>query len=82
MSPAVGGEKASEQIVSFLLQGFDGDINRIWESNIFGKSLYDIAEEGLTAKLQRMPASARNRLRGTIQKLVNDGGTRLICIVL
>ena len=82
VSPAVGGEKASEQIVSFLLQGFDGDINRIWESNIFGKSLYDIAEEGLTAKLQRMPASARNRLRGTIQKLVNDGGTRLICIVL
>ncbi len=82
VSPAVGGEKASEQIVSFLLQGFDGDINRIWESNIFGKSLYDIAEEGLTTKLQRMPASARNRMRNTIQKLVNDGGTRLICIVL
>ncbi len=82
VSPAVGGEKASEQIVSFLLQGFDGDINRIWESNIFGKSLYDIAEEGLTTKLQRMPPNIRNRLRGTIQKLVNDGGYSLICIVL
>ena len=82
VSPAVGGEKASEQIVSFLLQGFDGDINRIWESNIFGKSLYDIAEEGLTAKLQRMPPNIRARLRNTIQKLVNDGGYSLICIVL
>ena len=82
VSPAVGGEKASEQIVNFLLQGFDGDINRIWESNIFGKSLNDIAEEGLTAKLQRMPPNIRKRLQGTIQRLVNDGGYGLICIVL
>ncbi len=82
VSPAVGGEKASEQIVSFLLQGFDGDINRIWESNIFGKSLYDIAEEGLTSKLQRMPPNIRKRLQSTIQRLVNDGGYSLICIVI
>ena len=78
----MGGEKASEQIVSFLLQGFDGDVNRIWQSNIFGKSLYDIAEEGLATKLQRMPPNIRNRLRGTIQKFVNDGGYSLICIVI
>lgn len=82
VSPAVGGEKASEQIVSFLLQGFDGDINRIWESNIFGKSLYDIAEDGLTTKLHRMPNNIRNRLRTTIQRLVNDGGYSLICIII
>ena len=82
VSPAVGGEKASEEIVSFLLQGFDGDMNRIWESNIFGKSLYDIAEDGLTAKLHRMPLNVRNRLRITMQKLVNDGGCGLICFIL
>ena len=82
VSPAVGGEKASEEIISFLLQGFDGDINRIWESNIFGKSLYDIAEEGLTAKLQRIPPNIRSRLRVTVQRLVNDGGCSLICIIL
>ena len=82
VSPAVGGEKASEEIVSFLLQGFDGDVNKIWESNIFGKSLYDIAEEGLTTKLRRMPPNVRNRLRITIQKLVNDGGYGLICIII
>lgn len=82
VSPAVGGEKASEEIVSFLLQGFDGDINRIWESNIFGKSLYDIAEDGITAKLTRIPPNIRNRLRNTVQRLVNDGGYGLICIIL
>ena len=82
VSPAVGGEKASEEIVSFLLQGFDGDVNRIWESNIFGKSLYDIAEEGLSSKLQRMPPNIQNRLRVTMQKLVNDGGYGLICFIL
>ena len=82
VSPAVGGEKASEEIVSFLLQGFDGDINRIWESNIFGKSLYDIAEEGLTSKIHRIPPNIRNRLRVTVQRLVNDGGYGLICIIL
>ncbi len=82
VSPVVGGEKASEEIISFLLQGFDGDVNRIWESNIFGKSLYDIAEEGLTAKLQRIPPNIRNRLRVTVQRLVNDGGYGLICIIL
>ena len=82
VTPAVGGEKASEEIVSFLLQGFDGDINRIWESNIFGKSLFDIAEEGLSSKLQRMPQNIRNRLRITVQRLVNDGGYGLICIIL
>ena len=82
VSPAVGGEKASEQIVGFLLQGFDGDMNRLWESNIFGKSLYDIAEEGVGSKLQHMPANVRSRLQGTIQRLVNDGGSRLICFIL
>jgi stage IV sporulation protein A len=82
VSPAVGGEKASEEIVSFLLQGFDGDMSQIWQSNIFGKSLNDIAQEGLTSKLTRVPPNIRNRLRTTMQRLVNDGGYGLICIIL
>lgn len=82
VSPAVGGEKASEEIMSFLLQGFDGDVNRIWESNIFGKSLYDIAEDGINAKLSSIPPNIRKRLRVTVQRLVNDGGYSLICIIL
>ncbi|MEG2214613.1 MAG: stage IV sporulation protein A [Oscillospiraceae bacterium] len=82
VSPALGGEKASEEIINFLLQGFDGDVNRIWESNIFGKSLYDIANEGLMTKIKHMPESARGKLQTTLQRIVNDGSGGLICIIL
>ena len=82
VSPALGGEKASEEIINFLLQGFDGDVNRIWESNIFGKSLYDIAGEGLATKIKRMPAGAQMKLRNTLERIVNEGAGGLICIIL
>ncbi len=82
VSPALGGEKASEEIINFLLQGFEGDTSRIWESNIFGKSLYDIANEGVVNKLRRMPENARAKLQQTLQRIVNEGGGSLICIIL
>ena len=82
VTPAIGGETASEDIINFLLQGFDGDVNRIWESNIFGKSLNDIAEEGLAAKIQALPENARNKLRITLQRVINEGSGGLICILL
>lgn len=82
VTPAIGGENASEDIINFLLQGFDGDVNRIWQSNIFGKSLDDIAEEGLASKLQAMPENARRKLRMTLQRIVNEGCSSLICILL
>jgi len=82
VSPAVGGEKASEEILGFLLQGFDGDSTKIWDSNIFGKSLYDIAEEGLTSKLRKMPPNIQKRMRQTIQRVVNDGAYSLICFII
>ena len=82
VTPALGGEKASEEIMGFLLQGFDGDVSRIWESNIFGKSLYDIAEEGLEAKIKRMPPAVRAKLRATMERIVNEGSGGLICIIL
>ena len=82
VTPAIGGETASEDIINFLLQGFDGDVNRIWESNIFGKSLNDIAEEGLTAKIEALPENAKNKLRQTLQRIINEGSGGLICILL
>jgi stage IV sporulation protein A len=82
VSPALGGEKASEEIINFLIQGFEGDVSRIWESNIFGKSLYDIAGEGLTAKIKRMPDDVQGKLRDTLQRIVNEGSGGLICIIL
>jgi len=82
VSPAVGGEKSSEEIINFLLQEFEGDVSRIWESNIFGKSLYDIASEGLTAKIKKMPEDAQLKLQETLQRIINEGSGGLICIIL
>lgn len=82
VSPAVGGEKASEEIINFLLQGFEGDVSRIWESNIFGKSLHDIASEGLNAKIKKMPEETQGKLQGTLQRIVNEGSGGIICIIL
>lgn len=82
VSPAIGGESASEEVINFLLQGYDGDVGRIWESNIFGKPLNDIAGEGLNNKIRSMPPDAQNKLRTTIQRIVNEGNGGLICIIL
>lgn len=79
--PAIGGEAASEEIINFLLQGFDGDVNRIWESNIFGKSLNELAEEGLYAKIDSLPENARRKLKQTLQRLINENCNNLICIL-
>ncbi|MBQ3405029.1 MAG: stage IV sporulation protein A, partial [Oscillospiraceae bacterium] len=82
VSPAVGGERSSEEIINFILQEFEGDSARIWESNIFGKSLFDIAGEGLNAKIKRMPDEAREKLREALERIINEGSNGLICIIL
>lgn len=82
VSPALGGERSSEELINFLLQSFEGDTTKIWESNIFGKSLYDIAGESLATKIRRMPADAQNKLRETLQRIINEGSGGLICIIL
>ncbi len=78
----MGGEKSSEDIINFLLQEFEGDTAKIWESNIFGKSLYDIAGEGLNAKIKHMPFDAQMKLQETLQRIINEGSNGLICIIL
>ena len=82
VNPAIGGDGASEDVLGFLLQGFDGDVNRIWESKIFGKSLNDLAEESLSARVASLPENARLRLRETLQRLINEDSSGLICILL
>ncbi len=77
-----GGEGASDEIISFLLQGFDGDMSRIWESNIFGRPLYEIAQEAIAERLTSLPPNARARLQETLQRIINEGRGTLICILL
>ena len=82
VSPALGGERSSEDVINFLLQEFEGDTGKIWESNLFGKSLHEIAAEGLQTKIRKMPPEVQTKLRGTIGRIINDGCGGLICIIL
>ena len=82
VSPIVGSERQSEDLVMYLLKEFEEDPVKIWESNIFGKSLHDLVNEGLHTKLARMPADARMRLQETIEHVINEGCSGLICIIL
>lgn len=82
VSPIVGTERQSEELVKYLLKEFEENPSKIWESNIFGKSLHELVTEGLHNKLYRMPADARQKLQETIQRIINDGCGGLICIIL
>ncbi len=82
VSPIVGSEKQSEDLVKYLLSEFETDPRKIWESNIFGKSLHELVNEGLHNKLYRMPDEAQMKLQETLQKIINEGSGGLICIIL
>ena len=82
LSPIVGTEKQSEDLVQSLLQDFEDDPVRLWESNIFGKSLHELVNDGLQNKLLHMPQEARSRLQETLERVINEGCTGLICILL
>lgn len=82
VSPIVGSEKQSEDLVKYLLSEFETDPKKIWESNIFGKSLHELVNEGLHNKLYRMPDEAQMKLQETLQKIINEGSGGLICIIL
>ena len=82
VSPIVGSEKQSEELVNYLLSEFESDPQKIWESNIFGKSLHELVNEGLQNKLCRMPEDAQMKLQETLERIVNEGSGGLICIIL
>ena len=82
VAPIVGSEKQSEELIHYLLREFEGNTGRIWESNIFGKSLHELVSEELNTKLKRMPDDARAKLRETLERIINEGSGGLICIIL
>lgn len=82
VSPIVGSEKQSEELVNYLLSEFENDPTKIWESNIFGKNLHELVNEGLQNKLYRMPEDAQGKLQETLERIVNEGSGGLICIIL
>ncbi len=82
VNPIVGSEKQSEELVHYLLGEFENEPTKIWESNIFGKSLHDLVNEGLQTKLNKMPDDARGKLQETLTRIINEGSGGLICIIL
>ncbi len=82
VSPIVGSEKQSEDLIMYLLSEFEENPVKIWDSNIFGKSLHELVNEGLHTKLARMPVDARMRVQETIERVINDGCNGLVCIIL
>ena len=79
ISPMVGGEQQSQDLISYLS---DEDPEKLWQSNIFGKSVYDLIRESLTSKLVRTPAEVQDKFRGSLTRIVNEGAQGLICLIL
>ncbi len=82
VNPIVGSEKQSEDLVNYLMEEFRDSPEKIWESNIFGKSLSELVNEGLVSKLYKMPDESRAKLQNTLERIINEGSGGLICIIL
>jgi len=82
INPIVGSEQQSEELVKYMLKEFEEDPKSIWESNMFGKSLYELVNEGLHTKLEHMPDESRIKLSETLERIINEGSGGLICIIL
>ena len=82
INPIVGTEAQSEELVKRMTEEYGSDPSKIWESNIFGKTLHELVSDGLTSKLEHMPPEARERLSETLEKVINEGSGGLICIIL
>ncbi|MFY9199096.1 MAG: stage IV sporulation protein A [Acutalibacteraceae bacterium] len=82
VAPIVGSESQSEELVMYLLNEFEEDPKKIWDSNIFGKSLNELVNEGLRNKLYHMPVDARMKLQETLERVINEGCSGLVCIIL
>lgn len=82
VAPIVGSESQSQELVMYLLKEFEQNPAELWNTDIFGKSLHELVNESLHGKLERMPDDARNKFRETIERVINEGCSGLICIIL
>ncbi len=82
ITPIIGTEKQCEELVQYMLREFEDNPQKIWNSEIFGKSVHDLVREGIQNKLHRMPENAQDKLQETLQRIVNEGSGGLICIII
>lgn len=82
VTPLVGTEKQCEELARHIMDEFEDNPRKVWETNVFGKTLYDLVSEGIEGKLCTMPEKAQDKLRLTLERMVNHGGGGIICIIL
>lgn len=82
INPIVGDEKQSQELLKFLVQEYEDNTEKLWESNIFGKSVYELVNEGLSNKLKKMPDEARYKLQSTLSRVINEDVNGLFCIIV
>lgn len=82
IAPLVGTEKQSEELIAYLMSEFEDEPDKIWESDMFGKSLNDIVTEGLNNKVFKMPEDSQNKLRETLERMVNESNGSMVCIII
>ena len=82
VSPIVGNQNQGEEMIKYLLEEFEQNPAEIWESNMFGKSLNDLVKEQLQSKLYTMPEEIRCKIQKTLQKIINEGSSNIITILL
>ncbi|MBC7345847.1 MAG: stage IV sporulation protein A [Clostridia bacterium] len=82
ITPLIGTERQCEELVRYLMDEFQDDPRKIWETNIFGKPLSQLVREGIQSKLYRMPENAQVKLQETLERIVNEGSGGLICIII
>ena len=82
VNPIVGSEAQSEELVKYLLSEFETDPKGIWQTNMFGKSLESLVNEGLNNKLTAVPDEAHLKMRKTLGRIINEGKGGMICILL
>lgn len=82
VSPVVGTEQQSEEMLRYLMEGFEQDPQKLWQSNLFGKPLSDLVREGLSNKLMHMPEDTQLKVQQTLEKIINEGNGGMVCILL
>ena len=82
ITPIVGSEEQSQELIAYLMNEFSEDPVKIWSSNLFGKSIHELVNEGIHNKLSKMPDDARGKIRETIERVINEGCSGLVCIIL
>ncbi len=82
VSPVVGTEQQSEEMIRYLMDGFEQDPQKLWGSNLFGKPLSELVREGLSNKLLHMPADTQIKMQQTLEKIINEGSGGMVCILL